>query len=579
MNLFHETYRFARWAVGVTRRFFRVRPWSTAAVTIASATNGVLHLLAFLVPLKVILLAASPGVPSYFPFIDPAHKVPWVIGLAFAAVGAYLLGLLLDTLSDRWSRSAGRDVLRVANDIAVHGAEEDQIQKAFIDFTSVIAALIFLIAAGIVLALTNPVLTGYLGIMTLALAGISSTVLANSQQPQPRFKAWIVEKTGQYLGFWRVVTFFGALGVIVYPFLTGLGGNIFLAIIGFIVLRQMLGSITSAIAKASGLVRRRSAIDALIYRSQQVVDSGGEDRFHTFRALFGPDQREPLIAEALQPVLGDNVSVRTAYVDPVPASIKRFDVVADSDTGDSLHFDARVFPQNCTDQVANADFLFRHIPRARLGAPRLHSTFTYHDYTVVIQEAGSGKPCHPGKDWAPIQATLIRQMLSVIPPVKLVRSYCDTRRTLPERLARPFCERLWLGVDSTQEAQQLKAFLAQLESVRDELRRQPLALCNPEISPPNVIDDPDAPLVMAWGKWTLEPIGVAMGRHGWAGPKAEDHLDMLKLERPELSDRVWSGDLALGAVCHQLEQAVAGERYKAALGLIISILAPKAMTQ
>ena len=572
MNLLTETYRFARWTAGVTRRFLRVRPWSTVAVTLASAVDGVLQLLAFLVPLKIILLAASPGIPRYFPFIDPAHKVPWIIGLCIGAVGAYLTSLLLNTLSDRWSRSAGRDVLRGANDLAVHAQEEAQVQKAFTDFTSVLASILFLGAAGLVLTWANLDLTIFLVVMIGLLAVVSAVILAGNEQPPSRLKAWVMEKSGQYLGFWRVITFFGALGVIIHPFLTGQGGNIFLAIIGFIMLRQMLGNITGAISKATGLVRRRPGSDALIYRSQQVADGGREDRFHTFRALFAPGQRDPMIAEALEPVLGDGVAVRTRYADPVPAAVKRFDVEVMDGAADLPRFEVRVFPANCQDQVANANFLFRYVPRERLHAPPARAQFDYHGYTFVIQEAGNGERCQAGKNWPPVQEPLIGGMLSIVPPAKLVRSYRHTRRMLPDRLTQTFCERLWIGVDSEQEAQSLAAFLASREDITRMLRRQPIALCNPEITPPNVINAPDQPLVMAWGKWSLEPIGAAMARHGWGGAKAGEHLQSLKQYRGDLAARDWAGDLQLGAQCHTLEQAIIGERYKAGLQAATEIL-------
>ena len=571
MNLITETYRFARWTTGVTRRFLRVRPWSTVAVTLASAVDGVLQLVAFLVPLKIILLAASPGIPRYFPFIDPAHKMPWIIGLSIGAVGAYLTSLLLNHLSDRWSRSAGRDVLRGANDLAVHAKEEDQAQRAFGDFTGIIASLLFLSAAGAVLIWANPALAIFLGVMVALLGLISVPILAGDAQPPPPLKAWVTQKTGQYLGFWQVLTFFGAFGVILYPFLIGGGGNIFLAIIGFILVRRMLGGITGSIAKAARLVGKRPAIDALIYRSQQVVSSGEEDRFHAFRALFGPTQRDPLIREALQAALGDGVEIRSTYVDPMPAPIKRFDVSPLDIEAERGHLEARVFPPNCLDQVANAAFLFNYVPREQLHAPAVRATFDYRDYTIVIQEAGNGERCEPGKPWAGVQVAIIRNMLSLTPPKRLAKSYCDTHRVLSERLTQAFCERLWIGVDSEAEASTLTDWLDRLPHVTRLIAQQPLALYNPDINPPNVISDTDGPLVMAWGKWGLEPIGAAMAKHGWV-KDAESHLDALKASRADLTGYTWEGDLKLAADCYVLEQTINTEKYKAGLAMIDGIL-------
>lgn len=571
MNLFAEVYRFARWTLGVTRRFLRVRLWSTITVTTVSAVDGVLQLLAFLVPLKIILLAASPGVPRYFPFIEPSNKASWIVGLSLGAVGAYLLSLTLNALSERWSKRAGRDVLRVANDLPVSAKEEEQIQRTFLDFTNVLGSSLFLVVAGFILVLVNTALAVFLGLMILLLGVVSSLILASDERPVPPLKAWVTEKTKPYLGFWQVLTFFGAFGVIVYPFLTAQSGNIFLAIIGFILIRRMLGTITGVISTAVGLTRRRPVIDALIYRSQQLKECDREDHFRGFRVLFLSEQRDPMIARVLRGSLCEDVEVSTNYVDPEPSQVKRFDVKAVSRQTGPLRFEARIFPKNCQDQVASAAFLFQHIQPNWLHAPRIHGSVDYHGYTVIVQEAGSGARCHPGKAWRPVKRTLVTDILCMIPPKPLIKSYRNTRLMLPDRLSRQLCERLWIGVDNTNDANLVKWWLSCLPSITRALREQPLALYNPDVSPSNVIDDPDEPLALSWGRWALEPLGVAMARYGIANDGAQ-YFERLKSTRADLSGRCWAGDVQLGVECHALEQAIAKEHYKVGLSTVAGIL-------
>ena len=571
MNLAIETYRFARWTVGVTRRFMRYRPAATVAVTLASAVDGVLQLIAFLVPLKIILLAASPGIPAYFPFIDPANKTSWVIGLALGAVSAYLTSLVLSALSDRWSRSAGRDVLRGANDLAVHAREEEQVQRAFNDFTRVIASVLFLAATGAVLVWADPRLASFLIGMTSLLALVSMRVLAATDEPPPRLKSWLMDKTKQYLGLWRAMTFFGAIGVIIFPFLTEQGGNIFLAIIGFIMLRQMLGNITAIIAIATGLVRRRTTIDALIYRSQQVIEDEAQKRSDSFRALFAPVQRNSVIGEALRAVSGEDVAVQSIYVDPVPAPVKRFDVVSVDSSGENEYLEARVFPANCQDQVTNAEFLFEHVPRSKLSAPSVWTTFNYYDYTIVVQEAGSGERYQADQAWKAVEDDLVTQLLLVTPPRALIKSYNATKRLLPDRLSRNLLDRLWIGVDNQAEAQRLEEGLRRLDVIKARLRTHPVALFNPDFLPTNTIVGTEKPLIMAWGRWMIEPIGTAMARYGCL-KTAESRLSTLKHDRQDLTDHEWIGDLALGADCHRLEQAIYREQHKQGLEMLARVL-------
>jgi hypothetical protein len=90
----------------------------------------VLQNLAFLLPLKVILLAGSEGVPKYFrPLIaEPAHREYWIIGLAVATVTFYLLALVLDAVSSRLSSSGGIEILQCANEMTIMNDQENRIQ-------------------------------------------------------------------------------------------------------------------------------------------------------------------------------------------------------------------------------------------------------------------------------------------------------------------------------------------------------------------------------------------------------------------------------------------------------------------
>src|SRR5690606_710428 len=106
MNLFKETARLVKWTSKVVLAFASMRPFSTFFVTVVQALSEITSLLAFLLPLKVILLVATPGVPRYFRFfIDPADKEPWIAWLSMSAVIAYLLTVALDFIAERMSEA------------------------------------------------------------------------------------------------------------------------------------------------------------------------------------------------------------------------------------------------------------------------------------------------------------------------------------------------------------------------------------------------------------------------------------------------------------------------------------------
>jgi hypothetical protein len=104
---------------------------------------------------------------------------------------------------------------------------------------------------------------------------------------------------------------------------------------------------------------------------------------------------------------------------------------------------------------------------------------------------------------------------------------------------------------------------------------QPLALHNPDLNRANVVRAGEGHLIMAWGRWVLEPLGAAMLLSGASGQGAQ-HLEALRPLRADLRERAWDGDLRLAALCQQLEQQINRENYKAALGMIKAIQAHRA---
>src|SRR5690606_9456503 len=99
MNLFRQTADFLSWFCRIIGRFVRVKRATTLTVVAAAVLSRVTNMLAFLLPLKIVLLAGSDGVPRYFQVIGSIdQKGPWILGLSIGAIACYAATLLLDAL-------------------------------------------------------------------------------------------------------------------------------------------------------------------------------------------------------------------------------------------------------------------------------------------------------------------------------------------------------------------------------------------------------------------------------------------------------------------------------------------------
>jgi hypothetical protein len=211
------------------------------------------------------------------------------------------------------------------------------------------------------------------------------------------------------------------------------------------------------------------------------------------------------------------------------------------------------------------------VPRKRLSAPDLLASFDEADFQCQICAYGVGEPV-PEKDWPEIRDGLLHQVWSYVPTKAMIRSYKGSRPLLPERLNPALSRRLAVAADTPEEAELLARWQADLPSIQEQLKMQPLALHNPDLNRANVVRSGEEHLIMAWGRWVLEPLGAAMFLAGATGRGAKQ-LEMLRPLRADLRDRAWDGDLRLAALCQQLEQQINRENYKVALGMIRTIQA------
>ena len=90
----------------LTRRLHGCSPYGLLAGIPVFVVNQVSFVLALMLPLKVIIMLGSDGVPSYFRFfMTEETRDAWMLGLVCAALGMFLLylatGAWLARLSDR----------------------------------------------------------------------------------------------------------------------------------------------------------------------------------------------------------------------------------------------------------------------------------------------------------------------------------------------------------------------------------------------------------------------------------------------------------------------------------------------
>ena len=165
---------------------------------------------------------------------------------------------------------------------------------------------------------------------------------------------------------------------ILVPFLIGPGGNILIAILSFVLVRQALSALVAAVGFAVKLARERSLIDALISPSHQW--QRGESRTRrTFRTFFQRDMHLAKLESVLSDVFERPRPTTMRWKDSPVARVSTF-VLTFRSGRDRCHCEEQVFAPHQTHLLTNEEVLFNHVPRELLGAPLVRAQFVHGPY-------------------------------------------------------------------------------------------------------------------------------------------------------------------------------------------------------
>jgi hypothetical protein len=572
MNLFKESTIFSQWFVRVMGTFFRIRPYTTFAVIIASSIGSIARILSFLLPLKVILLAGSDGVPRYFQFfVHPEEKMGWIIGLSILAVISYFLALILEALVNRLSRDAGNEIMMGANHMTFLKNQEEAAQGYYTDFCDICASLLFLAVSALVFILLNPWLFFFLSGLIFSQFILSSWALRGHHINPGPFKAFVQDRLKNYLKILSSVNFLAAFLFILAPFLIGAGGNILVGIISIVLIRRSFGFMSSSVYKSVGLAQDKDKVDALIFPDIQLQEVQSKDGL-ALRDLFHKQARQSLVEKELNRAFVLSGTVDVHWKDSPVKKVSMFTIRTNSNEQSyDKYYQLQVFSPKLIQLLEDEDFLFRYFARDHLKAPRLVTRFKQPPFECQICEYGFGKTVSP-QDWKTLNQSLLKHYWSCQPPEELINAYKTSRTLLSQRLNDELVSRLIVAVDNEEEAEMLRDFQVSLKGTRERLNRIPLYVHNPDISPDNVIQDNEGQVfVMTWGDWSLEPVGAKLSLN-IEEKRIEELIENMRKFRSDVPDDFGPEMPAFAALCGQLEKEINQSSYKAAFRTMQGLL-------
>lgn len=575
MNLVSANHNFWLWFWKIFWVFFKSAPFFSFFVILFSISAKFTRMLAFMLPLKVILLVGTPGIPRYFRFfIEPEDKMQWVMYLIVGAIACYLLTLILDFFIKVLSRKAGGGIFDQANEIALVSAQEDQAGGYYSRVCRIFANGLFVLLVLTLFYFVNTLLL-YALLAGIFIQGVLSIILLlGSEEVNPNpIKKFILEKRRNYLESLLAFNFFGGFFVILYPYLVGEGGNILFAIISFLLLRQLLGSLTAVINSAVVISSEKHKINAFVFREFQLAHKEKKSTLALFDA-FSKTRRTETLEEVFS-LSAPSCQLRDVeWKDSTLPGVTQLVVKASNDDQSAFYLE-NVFTAKNKHHLDNEEYLFEQLPRKRLWAPELIARYPVNNFECQVVDYGSGLTL--GSSFNRFQVKIFSHLWGLHLPDSLVLAYRASHKLLHERLTKEFFERVRIAVDSEEEEQIFSAFLEGLDAVNTVVESLPVVLINPDLNATNLVwkagkgdqKELENILITSWARWKLEPLGVGF-------PLLDDKqcrqlLDTLAASLSQ-EQAVLPEKVKLVQQLANLESSVSKMKFKAALGQMTKIL-------
>ena len=574
------------WSLQLGARFLREAPGGTTLVVLATLVSQVAMLLAFFLPLKVVILLGREQVPDYFPgtlaAIDRGVLIGW---LTLATVVAFGVFLLAERLIRFGADQGARRILERSQKVVLFENQDAIATRAYRRYAVIPAGLVFVVLAMGVLGWLYPSVLALVAAFVLVVLGlvvfgsrVSGRLYQKVLAPP---KAWL--PGAAQLGF--LLVFVWLVGDYLYRDPPGL----LAAIIALLLARQMLNRLAGIATSLVSLNNERPRLDALFFH-HQVFQRPRHRRGQGLWSLLEETARNDWIPQVLQELddapgrvcgaewwqtrVPDVMAIHCVMEAPWdPRLIKVFDR---NRSGEARHEASLLadapegLPAPVWIGATTVDGFSCHVlrlpPDTQQLAERLDPTPADARNPPDSAESGESGEEAEGPDLVERARWFRESMLVVEPPAELAGRYARSRPLLWQRLDRVMLERVRLVADAAGR-DCIDDLLADFEAVVERVRSLPWVFVNRQLNAETLATAGEHVIALHWGRWGLETLGT-----GWPLSALEpDALAALLVDagrrRPILS-RVDPAAVRLTGLLSLLERLYRAQRYADILELL-----------
>lgn len=547
-----------KWYYSFGTKFLRVAPFATTLVVILTVVSQISLLLAFFLPLKVILLLGAPETPNYFPdILRSLDRTPLILMLSISAAGFYLLYVLSERVISFFTNRGASKLLAKSKKITLFENQQEVAAKGYQRYARCLAGLFFVGLVFIILAFIHPaILLLILGYIFFTFCFINLIFKFN-----PIVKEILKKDYGGVVNALAAIGFLVSFGFIVFQFVMGMTVGLLIAVISLLLSRQVYNRLASFITDVGVLYSQRVKLNALFFHGQVLLK---DDQFKdsSFWELFNPADRNRWIKQAVDSLLAiEYTTFTTQWFQSGVADVVAYTVSFDDGKANYL---LKLFNRNRESVASHEATLLTEIsgiPSLPLVALGDVNGFRCHIHTLPEVKKIPARHVK-SKSW-----DVMTRMAGITLPTALIERYGRSKPYIWQRINAHMAERLAFAVTDQRTSDLVEAFGKRLMEIQNQLQSSPLVVVNPDLNVDTLLITNEGSIAVAhWGRWSIEPMGF-----GWPIQENAQNVIIESVMR-ENDLPVSSPDvLKLAAVMAVFERFYVRQQYQSAIDLLPEI--------
>ena len=559
-----------QWFISLNMKFFRVVLFLTLAIVFFSLIGNIAMIISFFLPLKILILLGSDGIPRYFPItLFQVDRDLLIIWLCAATVCFFLFSLLAERLVKITTNSVTSKLLAKNQKIILFRNQKDFAISSYNHYSSVLASSIFVF---LVLLAIYWFYSSLAILITVYVFVVFASFLIFYQN-SIKFRAYLDSNLSVAM---RFVSNFGFFIVFIYVLVNYLffsPPEFIIAIISVIASRQLFGQASGAVIGLNSLCQQRHKVDAMFFFDKILSRPINYDD-ETIWPLLMPRVRKSWINTLLKDFAPSSTEIDNILWYYLGA--QNYTALCITDKQGNMYY-LKLYEISSNFLLEKEKTLMNSKVKGLPAGDLLAST-NVGQFKAILYQLPKGSTVSINK-LIFVQNDLRKRLFAVKPTKGLISSYVRSFPLISKRLNASMIRRIAVATSTAEEEAQLNAFIARLSELEERLQELPLTFVNPRLDIYSIwINDVTLqPIILQWENWSLEPIGAA-----WPVSLKKDGEKKLSAElqtafteaithRPELQD-VSIKTSSLAALAYALEKNCLKRNFQNALILVKRIL-------